>query len=80
MIKPKNLPRDINERAHMVGSLLTGEATEPPEPERSAVSAYLAEIRRKGGLKGGKAHAPKLSEPRRKAIARKAAQARWKPS
>lgn len=51
-----------------------------PEVERSEASTYLAEIGRKGGLKGGKARAEKLSSDRRKAIARKAAQKRWKES
>jgi len=32
---------------------------------------------RLGGLKGGKARAAKLSEEKRREIARKAAQARW---
>lgn len=45
--------------------------------ERSAISKYLSEIGRKGGLKGGRARATKLSAKKRKAIARKAAEARW---
>lgn len=44
MIRPKKLPRDSNERAHTVASLLIGEAELRVEPERSAGSAYLAEI------------------------------------
>jgi len=76
MIRPKKLPRDINLRAHEVARLLTGETT--PEPERSPVSAYLAEIGRKGGLKGGKARARNLSPRRRKEIAKLAALKRWK--
>ncbi|PYV33163.1 MAG: histone H1 [Acidobacteria bacterium] len=78
MIRPKKLPRDANQRAHEIAKLLTGEVIEPPEPERSAVSAYLAQIGRKGGLKGGKARAKKLSAKRKK-IARVAARARWSP-
>ena len=35
---------------------------------------------RTGGLKGGKARAAKLTAQQRSEIARKAAQARWKPS
>jgi hypothetical protein len=35
---------------------------------------------RRGGLKGGKARAEKLSAEERKAIAQKAANARWKAS
>lgn len=77
MIRPKKLPRDTNQRAVEVARLLTGEATVTPEPERSPVSAYLADIGRKGGLKGGKARAKTLSAKRRKQIARKAARTRW---
>lgn len=36
-----------------------------------------AEMGRKGGLKGGKARAEKLSPAKRKAIAKKAAKKRW---
>lgn len=79
MIRPKKLPQDTNERAQRVAKLLTGELSEPSEPERSEVSKYLAEIGRKGGLKGGKSRAAKLSRVRKREIARKAARARWKP-
>lgn len=51
---------------------------EEPKPERSIISKYLAEIGRKGGLKGGKARAEKLTPEQRKEIATKAANARWK--
>jgi hypothetical protein len=42
-----------------------------------SVKEYLARIGRKGGLKGGKARARKLSPEKRSEIARKAAKARW---
>jgi hypothetical protein len=42
-----------------------------------AVKEYLARIGRKGGLKGGKVRAAKLSRETRLEIARKAAKARW---
>jgi len=77
MIKPKNLPRDSNQRAHAVAQLLTGEARLPVEPERSALSIYFAQIGQVGGLKGGKARDKALSGKRKTQIARKAAQARW---
>ena len=78
MIGPKKLARDTNLRAHQVARLLTGEGKpEPPEPERSAVSVYLAKIGREGGLKGGKARAAKLSRREKKQIAKKAARVRW---
>ena len=78
-MQPKKLPRDTNQRAHQIAKLLTGELTEEPEPKRSAVSAYLAEIGRKGGLIGGKARASKMSAKKRKQIASNAARSRWKP-
>jgi len=86
MKKPKKLSRDANQRACEIVRLSTEEAEEPTEPtpiqepkqERSAISEYLATIGRKGGLKGGKARAERLSAKRRSAIAKKAANARWK--
>jgi len=54
------------------------QATEEPQSERSPVQKYLAEIGRKGGLKGGKARAAGLSPRKRSAIAKRAAEARWK--
>lgn len=78
MIRPKKLPRDSNQRAHQIAKLLTGEAELPTKPERSLVSQYLAEIGRKGGLKGGTARAKALSARKRSSIAAKAATVRWK--
>jgi hypothetical protein len=77
MIKPKKLPRDINERAHQVAKLLTGDIEIASEPERSPISAYLAQIGHAGGLKGGVARAKALSARKRSSIAAKAANARW---
>ena len=78
MLRPKKLPQDSNERAQRVAKLLTGELSEPPEIERNDVTRYLSEIGRKGGLKGGKSRAKKLSPRKRRMIARNAAKARWK--
>jgi hypothetical protein len=58
----------------------TGEAkeTEPtPEPTAEERRAAAAMLGRRGGLKGGKARAEKLSPEQRKEIARRAARARW---
>jgi hypothetical protein len=76
--KPKR-PRDFNERAFQTVAILTGTAEPPPpqEPE-DPVRAAAALLGRKGGLKGGKARAAKLSPEERSEIARKAAAARWK--
>ena len=56
---------------------LSVEETEE-QPEKSEISKYLSEIGRKGGLKGGKARAEKLTAKKRRLIAIKAAAARWK--
>jgi len=61
---------DLNQLA----ARLVQKATEP-QPEESAAERSG----RKGGLRGGRARADKLSAERRSEIARKAAQARWQP-
>lgn len=66
------LPEDPNQRGLAVVRISTGELT----PE-NVLHDYLAGIGRKGGLKGGKARARKLSASKRSAIARKAAKAKW---
>lgn len=80
----KPIPRDANQLAHAIVRFHTEELGEPvalktteQPPERSAVSQYLAEIGRKGGLKGGKSRADKLTPERRKEIGRAAAAKRW---
>ncbi|MEO6192398.1 MAG: hypothetical protein ABIS20_05270 [Thermoanaerobaculia bacterium] len=50
---------------------------EPPVEEPGPVTPKIAASRR-GGLKGGKARAAKLTAEERSEIARKAAEARWK--
>lgn len=72
-------PRDFNARAFQSVAILTGtaEAQPPAEPE-DPVRAAAALIGRKGGLKGGKARAAKMTPEERSASAKKAAEARWK--
>jgi len=71
-------PRDTN----LFAAEIVAEATsdEPPEVEedtRDEISKAAAALGRRGGLKGGKARAAKLSATRRREIAQKAAEARW---
>lgn len=73
----KPLPKDPNKRAYEIVRLSTEEPDEKQQEEKSAISKYLSEIGRRGGLKGGKARAEKLSSKKRKMIAQKAAKARW---
>ena len=51
---------------------------EKPVDDQPAKNPAAVALGRLGGLKGGKARASKLSAAKRKAIAKKAAQARWK--
>lgn len=70
------MPSDPNEAAALTVKLAT-EEPEVPLPARDAVSEYLTTIGRRGGIKGGKARAAVLTRAKRKAIAKKAAEARW---
>ncbi len=73
--KPKR-PRDTNQLAKLIADIATGEATDP-DPDEGKDPAAVA-LGRKGGQKGGKARAEKLSDERKSEIARKAAAARWR--
>jgi hypothetical protein len=68
----KPLPKDPNQLAAEIVRL----STEEPKQTQS-VKEYLSAIGRKGGLRGGKARAKKLSTEKRSEIARKAAKSRW---
>lgn len=72
-------PRDFNSHAFDTVARLTGSAPPEAEPEPDdPVKAAAALLGRKGGLKGGKARAAKLTPEERSDIARKAAESRWK--
>lgn len=71
-------PRDLNSLA----KLIVDEATADEKPNQTETrltdkDPAAVALGRKGGLKGGKARAAKLSPERRADIARKAAAARW---
>jgi hypothetical protein len=71
MATRKKLPVDPNQRAKRIIDIVTGN-----DPEAGKDPAAVA-LGRRGGLKGGKARAAKLSPEKRAEIARKAAQSRW---
>jgi len=75
MSKHPKRPRDTNQLAKYIVDLSTGEEKEPDENEGKDPAAVA--LGRKGGLKGGKARAKKLTAEERSAIAKKAAKARW---
>jgi hypothetical protein len=67
---------DMNVRAYETMLIATGQMEKPePEPEKDIKAVTLGRL---GGLKGGASRAKALSADQRKAIAKKAAQARWK--
>ena len=68
----KKKEHDFSVTAFRVVQEATGQTEEEPKPETD-----YAALGRKGGLKGGKARAEKLSSERRVEIARRAAMARW---
>ncbi len=70
-------PRDINQLAKSIVDQATG-AAPPLTPADDDKDPAAVSLGRRGGLKGGKARAEKLSVKRRAEIAQKAAKARWK--
>ncbi len=75
MANPKR-PRDVNELAARLVELATDpDATDERDDGKDPAAVSLG---RRGGLKGGKARAAKLSPEERSAIAKKAAAARWR--
>ena len=71
--RPKR-PGDFAQRAKLIVDIATGQAPADPPIQPESPRAIVG---RKGGLKGGKARARKLSAAKKRAIARKAARARW---
>jgi hypothetical protein len=67
---------DVNELAFLAIQQATGQMPKPEPPKEKNPAAVT--LGRLGGLKGGKARAESLSPAKRKAIAKKAAEARWK--
>jgi len=67
-------PRDLNQWAKHMVDLATGAAQEAAPSHKNEAAAELG---RRGGLKGGKARAAKLTPKQRIKSARKAAKARW---
>jgi hypothetical protein len=70
-------PEDINQIAFRVVQQATGQMPkeQAPDPDKNPAAVTLGRL---GGLKGGKARAAKLDPAKRKEIAKKAAETRWK--
>jgi len=73
----KKRPADLNKLA----ASIVNDATDPrPEPTVDEVRAAAQALGRRGGLKGGKARAAKLTAQERSEIAKRAARTRWDKS
>lgn len=72
--KPKR-SRDLNQLAASIVNDATNDDPAPPADEGKDPAAVS--LGRRGGLKGGKARAAKLTPKQRSEIARRAAAARW---
>jgi hypothetical protein len=77
MKKPKIQKHpDLNQLAYAIVQAATDESEPIEEPTDK--NPHAVALGRLGGLKGGKARAEALSPERRKEIAKKAIDARWK--
>jgi ABC-type phosphate/phosphonate transport system ATPase subunit len=73
MLNKRKRPSDPNRLVHSILQDII--SISEPQPEKNAAAVALSKL---GASKGGKARAAALSGRKRAAIARKAAQARWK--
>ena len=77
MPKRSSNPKDINKLARKIVDIATGDSPKDDHTPDLRNPAAVS-LGRLGGLKGGKARAKALSPEKRKAIAERAAKARWK--
>ena len=76
MAKRSSMPRDTNQLAASIVAKATGTAEPEPDQDKGKDPAAVS-LGRRGGLKGGKARAERMTPEQRSEAARKAAQARW---
>jgi hypothetical protein len=74
MAKHPKRPRDTNQLAKFIADLVTGEIQDKTDDGKNPAAVALGRL---GGQKGGKARAKSLSASERRAVAQKAAAARW---
>jgi len=73
--KGEKRPADVNKNAVLIAKIATGEAADDvPTPESEGKNAAAVAL----GRMGGKARAASMSARKRKQIAKKAAEKRWK--
>ena len=76
-IKQDRRRTDLNEVAHHLVDVSTRENGDTLLPTKDQISMLMSEMGRKGGKIGGKRRLQTMSAKERRAVARKAAQARW---
>lgn len=69
-------PRDPNQLAKLIVDITAGDVQDAP-PDAGKDPAAVA-LGRRGGLKGGAARAASMTPEERSAVAKKAAEARWR--
>jgi hypothetical protein len=74
--RSRKRPHDPNQLGKLAVDIATGEAEDAAASDAGKNPAAVA-LGRKGGLKGGKARAAKLTPEERSEAARRAAHARW---
>jgi len=75
--KRPSLRRDENEVAFAVVQAMTGEGPRPEPPGKREKNPEAVERGRKGGKKGGKVRAARLTPEERTEAASQAAKSRW---
>ena len=73
----KKRPRDLNQLAASIVGAATADEPQAEESAAPAKDPAAVSLGRRGGLKGGKARAEKLTPEQRREIARRAAAKRW---
>jgi len=74
--KKKSRMPDPNKLAYSIVQAISGESA-PARPAKEK-DPIAVELGRRGGLKGGKARAAKMTKQQRSESAKKAARARWR--
>ncbi len=75
--RSRRRPRDVNSLAASIVNDAKDEDRPPSSGPNEGKDPAAVSLGRRGGLKGGRARADKLTPEQRSAIARKAAAARW---
>ncbi len=75
---PKRISSKLEDSNQIAAAVVALSTSEDAPMDASLLSKAMAEMGRKGGKIGGKRRMETLTAKRRKQIAKKAAQARWK--